>query len=98
MRMRASAPRTGVYVICARNVGRTGRAGRSRAQVDFFADAASTQEYFQHVGVKIDLNVFTRLDRLNMSNLYKLDLLYNIYLSLFQHIIQGVKGVQKKHE
>ena len=31
-------PRTGVYVICARNVRRTGRAGRSRAQVDFFAD------------------------------------------------------------
>jgi len=35
----ASAPRTGVYVICARNVRRTGRAGRSRAQVDSFADA-----------------------------------------------------------
>jgi len=33
-----SAPRTGVYVICARNVQRTGRAGHSRAQVDFFAD------------------------------------------------------------
>jgi len=36
MRKRASTPRTGVYVICARNVQRTGRAGRSRAQVDFF--------------------------------------------------------------
>jgi len=34
----ASAPRTGVYIICARNVRRTGRAARSRAQVDFFAD------------------------------------------------------------
>jgi len=39
MRTQASAPRTGVYVICTRNVRRTGRAGRSRAQVDLFADA-----------------------------------------------------------
>ena len=34
-----SPPRTGVYLICARNVRRTGRAGPSRAQVDLFPDA-----------------------------------------------------------
>jgi len=43
MRTRASAPRTGVYVICARHVRRTGRAGGSRAQVDLFADELESQ-------------------------------------------------------
>jgi len=47
MRTRASAPRTGVYVICARNVRRTGRAGRSRAQVDFFGDDAAPGGAYQ---------------------------------------------------
>ena len=35
----ASSPRTEVYVICAHNVWRTGRAGHSRAQVVFLANA-----------------------------------------------------------
>jgi len=38
MQTRASAPRTGVYVICTHNVRRTGTAGRCRVHVDFFAD------------------------------------------------------------
>ena len=37
-RARAEAPRTGLYVICAWNVWRTGRTGRNRAQGSIFAD------------------------------------------------------------
>ena len=50
-----SAPRTGVYVICARNVRRTGRAGRSRAQVDFFADVTPPDGTTNYASVP-DLN------------------------------------------
>ena len=39
-RARPEAPRTGVYVISAWNVRRTGRTGCNRGQVSFFADVS----------------------------------------------------------
>ena len=44
-RARAEAPRTGVYVISAWNVGRTGRTGCNRAQGSFFADGTLAEFY-----------------------------------------------------
>ena len=42
-RARGEAPRTGVYVISAWNVRRTGRTGCNRAQGSFFADGSAVE-------------------------------------------------------
>jgi len=62
------------------------------------AEAASIAEYFQRLGVKIGNNVFTRVDRVSPGDLHKLDLLHNIYLSLFKHMMEWVEGFLKKHK
>jgi len=54
------------------------------------AQAARIAEYFQQLGVKIGNNVFIGLDRVSPENLHKLDLLHNLYLSLFKPIMQLV--------
>jgi len=61
-------------------------------------EAAGTREYFQQVGVKIGRNVFTGLHRVNPSDLHKPDLLHNIYLGLFKHMMEWVEGFLKKHK
>jgi len=43
-------------------------------------------------------NVFTGLHRLNPTDLHKPDLLHNIYLGLFKHMMQWVEGFLKKHK
>ena len=43
-------------------------------------------------------NVFTELYRVNPADLHKLDLLHNIYLGLFQHMMEWVTGFLKKHK
>jgi len=48
--------------------------------------------------VKIDWNVFMGLHRVNPSDLHKPDLLHNIYLGLFKHMMQLVEGFLKKHK
>jgi len=48
---------------------------------------AGIAEYFQQVGVKIGRNVFTELYRVYPADLHKPDLLHNIYLSLFKHMM-----------
>jgi len=60
--------------------------------------AAGFAEYFQQVGVKIGRNVFTGLHRVNPADLHKPDLLHNIYLGLFKHMMEWVEGFLKKHK
>jgi len=50
------------------------------------------------MGMKIGRNVFTGLHRVNTSDLHKPDLLPNIYLGLFKHMMQWVEGFLKKHK
>jgi len=59
---------------------------------------AGIAEYFQQVGVKIGRNVFTELYRINPADLHKPDLLHNIYLGLFKHMMEWVEGFLKKHK
>ena len=59
-------------------------------------EAASIEEYFQRLGVKIGNNVFTGLDRVSPADLHKPDLLYNIYLGLFKYRMEWVEGFLKK--
>jgi len=62
------------------------------------AEAAGIAEYSQRFGGKIGNNVFIRLDRVRPADLYKLDLLHNIYLGLFKHMMKWVEGFLKKHK
>jgi len=62
------------------------------------AEAPGIAEYFQQFVMKIGNNVFTRLDRVSHTNLHKPDLLDNIYLSLFKHMMESVEGFLKKHK
>ena len=50
------------------------------------------------MSVKIGRNVFTELYRVNPADLHKLDLLHNIYLCLFKHMMEWVEGFLKKHK
>ena len=59
---------------------------------------AGIAEYFQQVGVKIGHNVFTELYRVNPADLHKPDLLHNIYLGLFKHMMEWVEVFLKKHK
>ena len=52
------------------------------------AEAAGIEEYFQGLGVKIGNNIFTGLSRITPADLHKPDLLHNIYLYLFKHMIE----------
>ena len=59
---------------------------------------AGIAEYFQQVGVKIGRNVFTELYLVNPADLHKPDLLHNIYLCLFKHMMEWVEGFLKMHK
>ena len=59
---------------------------------------AGIAEYFQQVGVKTGRNVFTELYRVNLAGLHKPDLLHNIYLGPFKHMMELVEGFLKKHK
>jgi len=61
-------------------------------------EAATTWESSWPKGVKIDQNVFTELHRVNPSDLHKTDLLHNIYIGLFKHMMQSVEGFLNKHK
>jgi len=61
------------------------------------AEEASIAECWQRLGVKIGKNVFTGLYRVSPADLHKPDLLHNIYLGLFNHMMEWVKGFLKKH-
>ena len=45
-------------------------------------------DYFHQIGMKIDRNVFSGLYRVNPADLHKPDLLHNIYLGLFKHMMK----------
>jgi len=59
--------------------------------------AAAIAQYVQQVGVKIGRNVFTSLHNVNPADLHNPDILHNIYLGLFKHMMQWVEGFLKKH-
>ena len=71
---------------------------RARALRHEPAEVAGIAEYFQQVGMKIENNVFAGLDRVNPANLHKADLLHDIYLSLFKHMMEWVEGFLKMHK
>src|SRR5207302_4087115 len=58
----------------------------------------SIAEYFQQIGLKIGRNVFSELHCVDPSDLHKPDLLHNIYLGLFKHMMEWVEGFLKKHK
>jgi len=60
------------------------------------AEAAGIAEYFQRLGMKIGNNVFTGLDPVSPADPHKRDLLHNIYLGLFKHMMEWVEGFLKK--
>jgi len=62
------------------------------------AEAAGIAESFQQLGVKIGNNVFTGLDRVSPADLHKPDLLHNIYVGLFKHMVEWVEDFLKKHK
>jgi len=62
------------------------------------AEAAGIGEYFQQFGVKIGHNVFIGLDPVSQADLHKPDLLHNMYLGLFKHMMEWVEGFLKKHK
>ena len=49
------------------------------------------------VGVKMDRNVFAGLSRVAVPLLFKLDILQNVYLGLFKHMMQWIADFLKKH-
>jgi len=55
------------------------------------AEAAGMAEYFQGLGVKIRKNVFIGPDRVSPADLHKPDLLHNIYLGLFKHMMESME-------
>ena len=59
---------------------------------------ASVTQHFQHIGVKIGRNVFSGLHCVDPADLHKPDLLHNIYLGLFKHMMEWVEGFLKKHK
>jgi len=62
------------------------------------AEAAGIAENFQRLGLKIGNNLFTGHERVSPADLHKPDLLHNIYLGLFKHIMEWVEGFLKKHK
>jgi len=62
------------------------------------AEEAGIAEYFQRLGLKIGNKVFTGLDRVSPADVHKPDLLHNIYLGLFKHMMEWVEGFLKKHK
>ena len=54
-------------------------------------------ESLQSAGIKIERNVFIGLSRVNVGELHKPDLLHNIYLGLFKHLMLWVEAFLKKH-
>jgi len=50
------------------------------------------------LGEKIGNNVFTGLDRVSPEDLHNPDLVHNIYLGLFKHIMEWVEGFLKNYK
>lgn len=50
------------------------------------------------VGVKMGRNVFVGLSRVGIPLLFKPDILHNVYLGLFKHLMQWIEDFLKKHD
>ena len=55
-------------------------------------------DYFHQIGMKIDHNVFSGLYQVNPADLHKPNLLHNIYLGLFKHMMKWIEGFLKNHK
>jgi len=76
---------------------------------DYQRYASIAQEYFESedeqlaaslsvVGVKIDRNVFAGLSRVAVPLLFKPDILHNVYLGLFKHLMGWIEDLLTKHD
>jgi len=61
------------------------------------AEAAGIAEYLQRLGVKIGNNVFIGLDQVSPADIHKPDLLHNLYLGLFKHMMEWVEEFLKTY-
>ena len=59
---------------------------------------ANVLEYFRQISVKMGCKVFSGLHCVDPADLQKPDLLHNIYLGLFKHMMKWVEGFLKKHK
>ena len=71
---------------------------REKALRQALAEVAGIAKYFQQVSVKLVNNVFAGLNRVNPADQHKPDLLHNIYLGLFKHMMEWVEEFLKKHK
>jgi hypothetical protein len=55
------------------------------------------RKILKDAGIKIERNVFVGLSRVNVAELHKPDLLHNVYLGLFKHLMEWVEGFLKTH-
>ena len=62
------------------------------------AEAAGIGEYLYRLSVKIGNNGFIGMDRVSPADLHKSDLLHNMYLGLFKHMMEWVEEFLKKHK
>jgi hypothetical protein len=76
---------------------------------DYLKYAAMEQRYIDtedehiiaslsEVGVKMGRNVFIGLSRVVIPLLFKPDILHNVYLGLFKHMMQWIEDFLKKHD
>jgi len=61
-------------------------------------EVAGIAKYFHQVCLKIRNNVFGTLERVNPADLHMPDILHNIALRLFKHMMEGVEGFMNKHK
>ena len=50
------------------------------------------------VGVKMNRNIFAGISRVTVPLLFKPDILHNVYLGLFKHLMQWLEDFLKKHD
>ena len=76
---------------------------------DYERYASVTEQYFDTgneqlaasrsaVGIKMERNVFVGLSRVVVPLLFKPDILHNVYLGLFKHLMQWIEDFLKKHD
>ena len=66
-------------------------------QLNFDTEEDKFTESLLAVGVKMERNVFTSLSRVTVPLLFKPDILHNVYLGLFKHLMQWLEDFLKKH-
>ena len=65
---------------------------------DYAAEAPSRAEYFDMLAVNKRTYVFIGLDQAGCTDLHMVDLLHNINLGLFKHMLECVKAILQRHK